>query len=171
MRRLAVVLGVLCLAPVVYAAVLIPIDFDALVTTSPVIVRGTIGDMRSDWVDGRRAVQTYVTLEALEYIKGDLGARVTFVVPGGDIGRYRTIFVGAPQFQSGEEVTLFLQTAGSTLPHIVGLNQGVVRVAFDDRSGRRLAYLAPSVAKIDRTMPLDSFESSVRQVLRDRSRR
>jgi hypothetical protein len=169
MRRSAILLLLLCLASRLDATVLVPIDFSDLVSSAPVIVRGDIVDVRSDWVDGRRAVETFVTMAAREYLKGNLGARVTFRVPGGEIGRYRTIFVGAPLFQPGQDVLLFLQTDGAAYPHVVGLNQGVVRVAIDG-SGRRFAVVPPSVTKIDRLMPFDAFEDTLRQVVRDGAR-
>ena len=106
---------------------IVPIEFRELVTSAPVIVHGRVTDVRSAFVDGRRAVETYVTLEALDYLKGDLGTHVTFRVPGGQVGRYRTIFVGAPQFQEGNEVVLFLKAERASLPSVIGLNQGAFR--------------------------------------------
>jgi hypothetical protein len=55
-------------------------------------------------------------------------------VPGGELGRYRTIVVGAPDFAVDQHVVVFLGAHGPTVPHIVGFNQGVFRVtrAADD---------------------------------------
>jgi hypothetical protein len=158
------------------ATVLAPIEFRQLVTSSPVIVHGTVVDVRSDWVDGRRAVETFVTVEAGDYLKGDLGPRVTFKVPGGQLGRYRTIFVGAPTFQSGDELVLFLKSNGASYPFITGLSQGLFRVVTDRTSGRRLVTPPAVVGKpgVDervvrgdparRPLPLDDFRALVRQM-------
>jgi hypothetical protein len=121
-----------------HATVLLPIEFRELVTTAPVIVHGQVVDVRSEWVDGRRAVETFVTVEAAEYLKGNLGESFVFKVPGGQIGRYRTVFVGAPAFQTGDEVVLFLKTDGPSFPFLVGLSQGVFRIVTDTQSGRRV---------------------------------
>jgi len=160
------------------ATVLAPIEFRQLVTTSPVIVHATVVDVRADWADGRRAVETFVTVEAGDYLKGDLGPRVTFKVPGGQLGRYRTIFVGAPTFQTGDELVLFLKSDGPSYPFITGLSQGLFRVVADRASGQRLVTPPAVVGKpgVDervvrgdvsrRPVPLDDFRALVRQMTR-----
>jgi hypothetical protein len=117
-----------------------------------------------------------VTVEAGDYLKGDLGPRVTFKVPGGQLGRYRTIFVGAPTFQSGDELVLFLKSNGASYPFITGLSQGLFRVVTDRTSGRRLVTPPAVVGKpgVDervvrgdparRPLPLDDFRALVRQM-------
>src|SRR5688572_15298321 len=110
MRRPVIVALLLMLPVALRATVIVPIEFRELVATSPVIVHGLVTDVRSAFVDGRRSVETFVTIEAGEYLKGNLGQHVTFKVPGGEIGRYRTVFVGAPEFRTGDEVVLFLRT-------------------------------------------------------------
>jgi hypothetical protein len=138
MRRIALLIVLLFVTIPLHATVLLPIEFRELVTTAPVIVHGQVVDVRSDWVDGRRAIETFVTVEVAEYLKGNLGDHVTFKVPGGQLGRYRTVFVGAPAFQAGDEVVLFLKTDGPSFPFIVGLSQGVFRVVTDRQTGRRV---------------------------------
>jgi hypothetical protein len=61
---------------------------------------------------------------------------VTVHVPGGQMGRYRTVVVGAPAFREGEEVVLFLRRYAGR-DSIVGVSQGAYRVVSDP-SGRRL---------------------------------
>ena len=174
-RRIALCALLLFVTSRVSATVLLPIEFRELVASAPVIVHGEVVDVRSEWVDGRRAVETFVTVEAADYMKGDLGERVTFKVPGGQLGRYRTVFVGAPTFQPGDEVVLFLKAAGPSFPYIIGLSQGVFRIVSDAQSGRRLVT-PPAVmaaAGLDtvtivrgdaarRPVPLETFRESVR---------
>jgi hypothetical protein len=138
MRRLALCIAIVILPVVLRATVIVPIEFRELVTIAPVIVHGRVVDVRSDWVDGRRSVETFVTVEAEEYLKGDLGERLTIKVPGGQLGRYRTVFIGAPEFQDGDEVVLFLTGSAPSYPYIIGLSQGAFRVVTDARSGRRM---------------------------------
>jgi hypothetical protein len=158
--------------------VLVPIEFRELVTSAPIIVHGRVTDVRAAFVDGRRAVETFVTVEALDYMKGDLGTHVTFRVPGGQVGRYRTVFVGAPQFREGSEAVLFLKADRAALPYIIGLSQGAYRVAPDARTGRRMVTTPIVVGGIDdaprrvvrgdparRPLPIESFREAVRQVL------
>jgi hypothetical protein len=178
MRRIALFLFLLVVTVPLHATVLLPIEFRELVATAPVIVHGQVVDVHSEWVDGRRAVETFVTVEAAEYLKGNLGEHVTFKVPGGQLGRYRTVLVGAPAFQPGDEVVLFLKTDGPSFPFIVGLSQGVFRIVTDTQSGRRV--VAPSavlgvngadavrVVRGDparKAVPVDLFRDAVRQVM------
>src|SRR4029453_9530015 len=95
------------LSVAVHATVILPIEFRELVTIAPVIVHGHVVDVRTEWVDGRRAIETFVTVQADEYLKGNLGETLTVRVPGGQMGRYRTVFVGAPEFREGEGAVLF----------------------------------------------------------------
>ena len=158
------------------ATVLIPIEFRELVHVSSAIVHGRVTDARAAWVDGRRAVETFVTIEVTEYMKGSLGGTLTVRVPGGQIGRYRTIVVGAPAFHDGDEVVLFLRSYDGALS-IVGLSQGAFRVVADS-SGRRLvttpvvmgtsADASGPVRRGDagrRPLAVDAFRDLVRRVV------
>ena len=58
-----------------------------------------------------------------------LGAAIVqFRVPGGELGRYRSVFVGAPEFSVAQQVIVFLGSVGPAVPHLVGFSQGVYRV-------------------------------------------
>ena len=177
MRRLCLsALWVVLFAALARATVLIPIEFRELVHVSAAIVHGRVIDVRTDWVDGRRAIETFVTVEAAEYMKGSLGGTVTVRVPGGQIGRYRTVFVGAPVLRIGDEVVLFLRTYDGTLS-VVGLSQGAFRVVADP-TGRRLvttpvvmgkaADATEPVVRGDasrRAVPIDVFRDLVRRIV------
>ena len=67
--------------------------------------------------------------DADAWLKGDLGATVRFRVPGGRLGRYRSLVVGAPKFEAGQQVVVFLGATPPSLPYVLGLSQGVFRVA------------------------------------------
>lgn len=126
--------------------VLKPADFGTLVAAARVIVHGRVVSTRAQSSD-RRRIETVVTVEASNYFKGDLGRELTFVVPGGTLGRYRTVFSGTPQLTPGEEVVLFLGTRGPALPYLVRLGEGVFRVQQDPRSGQRIVSRHPVVAQ------------------------
>jgi hypothetical protein len=177
MRRLAAYVLLLLVPVALSATVVLPVEFRELVTTSQVIVHGHVTDTRSVYVDGRSSIQTFVTIAADDYMKGDLGDRVTFFVPGGQIGAYKTVFIGAPEFHEGDEVVLFLRRNGSGIPYVAGLSQGAFRV-LPDRSGQRVVttpvVMATGAADRQpvvrgdaarRPLPLDDFRSAVRQVL------
>jgi hypothetical protein len=162
------------------ATVLVPIEFRELVRSAQAIVYGRVVDVRSEWVDGRRAVETFVTIEAAEYLKGSFGERVTFKVPGGQLGRYRTVFVGAPTFTEGDEVVLFLKSSGPSYPFIIGLTQGLFRVTNDAGTGERVVTPPALIGKVGaepetivrgdaarRPVPIATFRGLVQQVLNE----
>ena len=183
MLRLTVVAALL-LPVSLGATVLVPIEFRELVTTAPVIVRGRVVDVHPAWVDGRRAVETFVTVQAAEYLKGNLGSEVVIRVPGGQLGRYRTVFVGAPTFADGDDVLLFLKSSGSPYPFIVGLSQGAYRIVTPPGSSTPTVTQPILMGQLDgdpvrvirgdvarRPVSVDRFRDTVRQVLAEASGR
>src|SRR5688500_11848545 len=122
MRRLIPLIALLLITPALQATVLVPAEFHEIVAGSQIIVHGRVVDIRPVWVEGRRRIDSVVTLDAGAYFKGGPAETVTFRVPGGTIGRYRQHMVGAPEFQPGEEVVMFLRADGPTVAYVFGLN-------------------------------------------------
>jgi len=110
------------------ATVVIPADLGELARDARAIVRGRVSTVATRWTEDRRGVETIVTLEVESALKGTAGSLVQFRVPGGDLGRYRSVTVGAPTFSVDEHVVVFLGATGPMVPYILGLNQGVFRV-------------------------------------------
>jgi len=123
----------LCLAMAVTAAagatVLIPADLGELSRDALAIARGRVAAVDAQWTDDRGTIETVVTLEVESYLKGGLGAMLRFRVPGGELGRFRSIVVGAPEFAVDQRVVVFLGARGPSVPYVLGLNQGVFRVS------------------------------------------
>src|SRR5215467_14250250 len=111
-----------------HATVVLPADLGELSHGAVAIARGRIVAVESQWKDGRRGIETLVTLEPETYLKGSLGSTVQFRVPGGTLGRFSSVVVGAPQFTVGQRVILFLGSRGPTIPYVLGLSQGVFRL-------------------------------------------
>ena len=120
---LAVVMSAM-LAAVAHATVIVPADLSELSREARAIARGRVVAVDARWSDDRRSIETIVTMAAETYLKGQLGDVVQFRVPGGVLGRYRSITVGAPQFVAGDHVIVFLGAYGPQIPHVLGLNQG-----------------------------------------------
>jgi hypothetical protein len=170
--------GAVILAPSLHATVIVPAEFREVVAGSDLIAYGRVVDVRPQWADERRRIDSVITAEVLSWFKGGSDRTVSFVVPGGEIGRYRQVTIGAPSFAAGEEVFLFLKTQGSPIPYVFGLNQGVFRVKTDDRGARKVttpALLAVSAeaetirrgAVSRRPMPVADFTSQIRAVMAD----
>ena len=135
----ALAVGAVCLIGAIplSAMVVLPVEFSEMVTASELVVRGRVTDVRAQLVGDRRTIETVVTVTVLDAIQGQPGETVSFRVPGGQVGRYRRLMVGAPEFASGEEVVLFLKGRPPAVPFPFGLSQGVYRVVHD-ADGRTL---------------------------------
>ena len=178
--RLLMVCGVLlALALPARATVIVPADLGELSRDARTIVRGRVASVDAQWTEDRGTIETIVTLEVESYLKGSLGPTLSFRVPGGELGRFRSIVVGAPEFMRDEHVVVFLGTLGPSVPFVLGLNQGVFRVVpAADNAGWVVKPLAMLPAAADasgrivrgdparRPLPLDEFERRVRTLSR-----
>jgi hypothetical protein len=130
MKRIRpLVLLLVTLAVPLGATVLIPTDLAELSRDADLIARGRVIATEARWSGDWRTIETLVTLESEAYLKGAAGPVVQFRVPGGQIGRYRRIFVGAPVFLVGQRVLVFLGDRAVGPPYPLGLSQGVFRIA------------------------------------------
>jgi hypothetical protein len=127
------------------AMVVVPAEFSEMVTASELVVHGRVVNIRPQVVGSRRTIETVITIAVLDAIKGQPGEVVYFRVPGGQVGRYRRVMAGAPEFAAGEEVVLFLKGHPPVVPFPFGLSQGVYRVVRD--SGGRSMVTPPVVAE------------------------
>lgn len=113
------------------ATTFIPTDLVGLSRDARTIARGRVTAVETRWTDDRRRIETLVTLDADTYLKGALGPRVQFIVPGGRLGRFRSIIVGAPELSVGDQLVVFLGVRGPGIPYILGLSQGLFHIARD----------------------------------------
>jgi hypothetical protein len=161
------------------ATVIVPADLGELSRDARAIVRGRVAALDSQWTEDRGTIETIVTLEVESYLKGTLGPTLRFRVPGGELGRFRSIVVGAPEFTVDQHVVVFLGTQGPSVPHVLGFNQGVFRVVpAADNSGWVVTPSAMLPAAADatgrivrgdpsrRALALDEFERRVRALSR-----
>jgi hypothetical protein len=161
------------------ATTLVPADLGELARDAGAIIRGRVTATAVQWTGDRRSIETVVTIETEATLKGSLGPSVRFIVPGGTLGRYRRIFVGAPEFIEGQQVVVFLGWRGPSVPYLLGLGQGVFRIE-PDRDGGSLVTPPPMVPPSSgtvrivrgdsarRPMPLAEFEQRVRDLARVR---
>jgi hypothetical protein len=168
MRRVLIVLCLLAAARTTRATVVIPADLAELSRDARAIVLGHVVSVEGRWTDDRRTIETLISLEVESYLKGDLGTLVQFKVPGGRLGRFRNVVIGAPQFETGQRVIVFLGATGPTIPYLLGLHQGVYRVTAET-SGWVVVPASswpdsggPVVRGARRPSPLQDFERDVR---------
>jgi hypothetical protein len=164
---LAIVMAVICGVAPARATTLVPADFAEMVSGSQVIVRGRVERVRATLTGSRRTIERIVTLTVLDDLKGHGSSEVVFRLPGGQVGRYRRVMVGAPDLAEGDEVVVFLRGRAPVVPMPFGLSQGVYRV-HPGRGGPEVVPLAPEPGRAVRGDPsrrfpsVDEFAQSVR---------
>lgn len=155
------------------ATVLVPADLGELSRDARAIAYGRVVALDAQWTEDRGTIETIVTLEVERYLKGALGSTVRFRTPGGDLGRFRSIVVGAPEFAVDQRVVVFLGARGPSVPYVLGLSQGVYRVVRGEDSGWVVtppAMLAAASASVPivrgdpsrRAVPLNDFAERIR---------
>jgi hypothetical protein len=175
MFRVSAMIAILCTVPL-SATVVLPADFRDVVAGSQIIVHGRVVDVRAEWLEGRRQIESIITIEAGTYLKGGPGERVTVRVEGGQIGRYKSVTIGAPEFATGDEAVFFLTSRGPSVARVFGMGQGVFRVR-SDAEGRRVVvqpmllshgHTPVTLRRGDadrRPVPLEAFAVQVRELL------
>lgn len=172
---LALVVALVWAIVPVTTSTLLPADFRATVTQATVIVRGRVTDVRAvRSVAGE--VETAATVLVEATLKGSAAEFVSMRVPGGVLGRYRTVMPGAPRVEVGDAGVFFLKAAPGGALWPVGLSSGIYRVAMANGRPVVAPPVLPGVTTsaagpVQRgdtrrtVLPLSEFESLVTLVL------
>ena len=162
--------GLLVHAVPAHTTTVLPTDFAEMVAGSQVIVHGRVTVVRS-YLTAARTIETLVTVAVQDPIKGPAAAQVAFRLPTGQVGRYRRVMVGAPEFAEGDEVILFLRGRPPAVPMPFGLNQGVYRVTRAAGQATVSPVVTARAGRIvrgdpaRRPMTVDAFAREVRAVM------
>ncbi len=168
----------MCLAPMALGAnTFLTAEFREIVADAAVVVRGRVTDVRATRTATGR-VESDVTIAVDAVLKGAADQFVTMRVPGGVIGRYRSVMTGAPTMQRGDAAVFFLKRAAGNTLWPVGLSQGIYRLTATSERATPLVT-APVIAGVTanatgpvvrgdtrrKPMPLPEFESIVRLIV------
>jgi hypothetical protein len=123
------------------ATTLVPADFAQMARESELIVRGTVVNVQGQMTGPRRTIESLITVFVTDTLKGTAATQAVFRVPGGRVGAFRRVMVGAPEFAAGDDVILFLKGRAPAIAMPYGLSQGVYRVARQGGS----AVVTPAV--------------------------
>ncbi len=180
MRRIClavtVTVGLSLTAGTLFASTFLSAEFRAVVSEASTIVRGRVTDVRAARSPAGD-VESVVTIAVETALKGTADAFIAMRVPGGSIGRYRTVMVGAPVMRVGEQAVFFLKRGPANSLWPVGLAQGIYRVSNVGGTGGMVqAPVIPgvttnvvgAVVRGDvrrKTVPVGEFESLVRLML------
>lgn len=127
--RAAIALAVVCAAPHANASVVTYMDTEALVRSSPVIVRGEVAAIVSRSDPDYAEIRTDVTIHVQESFRGAAaGALMNVRLLGGRVNGRESFVFGSPEFRRGERVLLFLPPTRPGFLTVTGLYQGKYRI-------------------------------------------
>lgn len=116
-------------------------SFAALVQKAETIVVGTVTAIEAKHNTDTGRPYTYVTVTDLDVRKGVADQTMTLRLLGGPTPSGRFLRIGgAPRFQLGDRVVLFVAGNGSQAVPLVGMWQGVYRVLFDAERAEEVVY-------------------------------
>lgn len=120
-----------------------------LATESAIIVHGEINSVEYQWEDeSQRAINTFLTIEVNQYLKGSGESHIVVKQMGGKIGDLTDEVHGTPVFEPGEEVVLFLlEHHGAYFIHSIAL--GSFRVFSDQENTKRVMNDLRNIHLID----------------------
>jgi hypothetical protein len=122
----------------VSATTVVPPTFDQLVKQAELIFQGTVTDSRSVWEGegGQRHIETYVTFQVEESVKGDAGMSYTIRMLGGTVGDETMEVTDTPRFKVGDREILFVEHNNEQFVPLVGISYGRFHVQKDEQTGR-----------------------------------
>jgi hypothetical protein len=124
-------------------------SLDALVQGSDYVIYGRVFESRAQWDTATATIWTRTELLVLDGPKGQAGMTMAVTEPGGTINGRGVLYPGTPQFETGQEVVLFLYRAPGNRLRVTGLLQGVYEVITDQQTRERMVQpvvLQPEIA-------------------------
>lgn len=146
--RLAALTRVLAIAAVAVmpcgasASVVVPMSLDELSTAAAAIVDAQVIAVHVTADAGR--IERVVSLRVIERWKGEAADVIHVRLPGGTLGRTRTLVTGVPLLEEGDRFVLFLDRGQVGAYRVLGLHQGAWRVSASPRDGALLVGPAPA---------------------------
>jgi hypothetical protein len=122
------------------ATTVIPPTFNELVDQAQLIFQGTVTDVRCEWAGegAQRRIESVVTFQIEDAIKGAPGAAYTLRMLGGTIGEETMGIAEAPTFKIGDRDILFVENNGTQFIPLVGIMYGRYRVQSDIVAGKEI---------------------------------
>ena len=163
------------------ATTVIPPTFDQLVQQADVIFQGSVTKVESVWEGegAQRHINSYVTFQVQDSIKGNAGASYTIRMLGGTVGDETMEVTDTPKFHVGDRDILFVEHNFDQFVPLVGIKHGRLHVQRDEQTGRdivlqdegepvrdltKLGHEEESVSPAEAISP-DDLKSAVKQKL------
>jgi hypothetical protein len=122
----------------VTATTVIPPTFEQLVQQAELIFQGTVTDVKSVWEGegAQRHIDTYVTFQVSDNVKGNAGSSYTIRMLGGTVGDQTMLVSDTPKFKVGDREVLFVEHNFDQFVPLVGIDHGHFQVQHDEQTGR-----------------------------------
>jgi len=132
-RFLLCAASVIALNATARATTVIPPSFDQLVGQAQVIFQGSVANVRSQWTGegANRHIESYVTFQVEETLKGTPGQSYVMRVYGGTVGEDSMGIADAPEFKVGDRDILFVENNGTQAIPLVGIMHGRFKLKRD----------------------------------------
>jgi len=162
------------------ATTLARMSLDELASAAHVVAQAQCLESESRWEGG--AIWTFTQFEVIQTMKGAAPRLITVRLPGGRVGHLQSFVDGAPRFQPGEEVILFLERTRAGDFSVTSWVQGTFRIHRDASTGRGsvtqdssgFAVFDPATRKFRsagvRNLPLEQFKQRVAEAVGRRAR-
>jgi hypothetical protein len=122
------------------ATVLIPLQIEDMARLAPVVVVGEVNRVEVNWNREKTKIYTRVLISPIEVLKGP-GSPGTILIKtiGGTVGKTVAQLPGAPKFEVGERVLVFLEPREDGDGYLtLGLYLGKFKVFNDPKTGREM---------------------------------
>lgn len=123
------------------ASVVVPMSLDELARDAAAIVDAQVVAVHVTADTGR--IERVVSLRVIERWKGAADDVIHVRLPGGTLGRTRTLVTGVPDLDEGGRFVLFLDRGPAGAYRVLGLHQGAWRVSASPRDGALSVGPAP----------------------------
>lgn len=170
----------LLLAPVgARASVMVRATLEELATEATLVVRGTVTSTEGRLSGDGRKIYTRAIVEVAQAYKGAAAGPLIVHAPGGSFAGRGQLVHGAPRFDRGDELVLFLQKKAEspegTIWGVVAMSQGLLAVTTDATG---VLLVAPELDGLELVepdtktpaarpvaVPLEAFEARLRAAL------
>jgi hypothetical protein len=122
------------------ATTVIPPTFEQLVDDADTIFQGTVTSVRSIWSGegAQRHIESYVTFQIEERLKGTPSESYTLQLLGGTVDGETMEVTDSPKFSVGDHDILFVEHNGQQFVPLVGINNGRFHIHENPQTGREI---------------------------------
>jgi hypothetical protein len=137
-RRPLLVLALL--APLsALASVVLSMSMEELAARAPLVVRGTVHRVDTQWDEAHTGIWTTSEVVVREVLKGPQRTTVLVKQPGGTINGFSQRVSGVATFTPGEDVVLFLEPAVDAPDAFVPYAMSAAKVSLVEKGGQTIA--------------------------------